>query len=222
MRLESPTWLVAGLALLLSVEAALGQGTFQNLDFEQAKVPDVPANQGGADVLSTDGVPGWTTYIGGREVTTILHNDLNLGAPGIAILGPSWSGAGILQGRYSVALQAAFPSLSVFPSIAQIGTLPADALSIRFYSHPYNTLPNLKFAGQQISVVILGGTSSTYYTWGGDISAFAGQTGELRFLGDISLDNILFSNLPVPEPGVFALSALGALLVGWRVLGWRR
>jgi hypothetical protein len=221
MRLQSPTWLIGGLALLLSAEATLGQGTFQNLDFEQAKVPDVPANQGGADVLSTDGVPGWTTFVGGSQTTTILHNDLNLGAPGLAILGPSWSGAGILHGRYSVALQVSFDR-SVFPAIAQTGTVPSDARSVRFYSHPYITLPVVDFGGQQIPVAILGGSSSTYYIWGGDISAFAGQTGELLFTGDFSLDNIFFSNLPVPEPHVFGVSALGALLLGWRSLRRRR
>jgi hypothetical protein len=107
------------------------------------------------------------------------------------------------------------------PAIAQVGTVPSNAQSIRFYAHSYITLPVMDFGGQQIPLTVLGGSSSTYYIWGGNISSFAGQTGELRFLGDFSLDNISFSNLPTPEPGVFGLSALGALLLGWRALGRR-
>jgi hypothetical protein len=38
----------------------------------------------------------------------------------------------------------------------------------------------------------------------------------------VFLDSIQFSNLPVPEPGILGLSALGALLLGWRILGRRR
>jgi hypothetical protein len=77
------------------------------------------------------------------------------------------------------------------------------------------------FAGQQIPVIMLGSTS-TATILGGDIASFAGQTGELRFQGGGELDNIQFSNSPVPEPGVFGLTALGALLLGWRSLRRRR
>ncbi len=74
------------------------------------------------------------------------------------------------------------------------------------------------FAGQTIPLATLGSTS-TYTIFGGDISSFANQTGELRFQGGGLLDAIRFSDLPVPEPGVGALFGLGALLIGWR--GWR-
>ena len=48
----------------------------------------------------------------------------------------------------------------------------------------------------------------------GDISMFAGQTGELRFAGAGLFDDIQFSNQPIPEPGTFCLFGLGALLLG--------
>jgi hypothetical protein len=71
---------------------------------------------------------------------------------------------------------------------------------------------------------------SNYVEYGADISAFAGLTGELRFTeqpitrndATVTLDQITFSNLPVPEPSVFGLSALGALLLNWRVLRRQR
>jgi hypothetical protein len=90
--------------------------------------------------------------------------------------------------------------------------------SVRFYG---NGEYAVTFAGHPIALATLGSTA-TYMIFAGDISAFAGQTGELRFLGGGELDNIVFSNLPVPEPGVFGLSALGSLLIGWRIQGRRR
>jgi hypothetical protein len=85
--------------------------------------------------------------------------------------------------------------------------------------------------GQQLSLTALG-SGANYTLYGAAIPALAGQTAELDFtvLAQnphvinyyVFLDAIQFSNLPVPEPGVFGLSALGALLLGWRVLGRRR
>jgi hypothetical protein len=77
------------------------------------------------------------------------------------------------------------------------------------------------FAGQPIPLVALGSTS-IYTIFGGDISIFANQAGELLFQGGGLLDAIQFSNLPIPEPSVFGLSTLGALLLGWRSLMRRR
>ena len=34
----------------------------------------------------------------------------------------------------------------------------------------------------------------------------------------VFLDDIQFSDQSIPEPGVFGLSALGTLLLGWRVV----
>jgi hypothetical protein len=81
------------------------------------------------------------------------------------------------------------------------------------------------FNGQNLSFQAIG-AGANYTVYGADVSAYAGQTGELRFTAPVQntalLDNIQFSNLPVPEPGVFALSAFGALFLGWRTLGRRR
>lgn len=58
---------------------------------------------------------------------------------------------------------------------------------------------------------------------GGDISAIAGQTGQMLFIalpgtvfnaGYGLLDNIQFSAQAIPEPGVYGLFAFGALLLG--------
>ena len=81
------------------------------------------------------------------------------------------------------------------------------------------------FAGQLLSLFELG-SGPSYQIVGADVSAFAGQTGELKFLmprfgpvGNMSasyLDNIQFSNQPIPEPSAFYLIGLGALISCYR------
>jgi len=71
----------------------------------------------------------------------------------------------------------------------------------------------LSFAGQQIPLFALG-TGPNYTILGGDISAFAGQTGQLQFIGNALLDNIFFSPTQIPEPNTLAFAALGAALFG--------
>jgi hypothetical protein len=77
------------------------------------------------------------------------------------------------------------------------------------------------FAGQPIPLVALGSTS-TYTIFGGDISTFANQTGELLLQGGGLLDAIQFSSQRTPEPSIFGLFTLGALLVGWCALRRRQ
>ena len=232
MRLRAPARLVGCLALLLSAAGALAQGTFQNLGFEAANLPPIPAGQYGGFVSSLDGIPGWTGFLGTNQVTQVLHNAVTLGNASIDILGPYWSFGGIIEGQYTVVIQ---PGLDPFgsgqwvsASISQVGLVPADARSIRLKADGYSF--SVSFAGQDLSLIPMG-TGANYTLYGADISSFAGQVGTLRLTGLTTLsqpsttdsfDSIQFSNLRVPEPGVFGLSALGALLLGWRVLRRRR
>ena len=93
----------------LSCAPASAQGTFQNLDFEQANVPVVPSGQFGSDVLSTDGVPGWTTYMGGAQVNTVLHNNVTLSGTGDiygSVLGLTVNMTGTSAIHYDLALDS--------------------------------------------------------------------------------------------------------------------
>ena len=67
-----------------------GQGTFQNLDFEQATVPVVAAGQGGDPVAVSNGVPGWAVYLGGIPQSSMFHNDISIGAAEVAIFANSF------------------------------------------------------------------------------------------------------------------------------------
>jgi hypothetical protein len=214
--------LLTGLGALLAAGGAAGQGTFQNLDFEQANVPDVPAGQVGSNVSVIDGVPGWTVYLGGIQQSSMFHNNMSLGAAEVAIDGPQWHSSQILEGSYTVSLQHSTAGPATMPAIGQTGQIPQTAESLAFYGgRSVAGAYIVSFAGQTIPVVTIE-TTPAYIVFGGDISRFAGQTGELLFQGNGELDNILFLDQPIPEPGVFGLSALGALLLCWRVLARRR
>ncbi len=51
---------------------------------------------------------------------------------------------------------------------------------------------------------------------------FAGQTGELRFLGTGLFDGVQFSTVPIPEPGAEVLLRSGVLGCGWWLRQRRR
>ena len=75
------------------------------------------------------------------------------------------------------------------------------------------------FNGQPLSFNTISNAAS-YAVYGADVTAYAGQTGQLlftlpAFAGSSTLDNIQFSTNPVPEPGAVALAALGAGLLGF-------
>jgi hypothetical protein len=197
------------IAAILAAASQLldGQGTFQNLDFEQAVVPIVPAGQGGDPVAVSSGVPGWTVYLGGIPQSSMFHNDISLGAAEVAIYGPQWFPSLILEGSYTVSLQPSTAGPPTSAAIGQTGQIPAGTQSIRFYGTGGYTVT---FAGQQIPISAIG-NGPNYTIFAGDIFSFAGQTGELRIQGGGLLDNILFSNQQAPEPTVVGLLALGAV-----------
>ena len=107
-------------------------------------------------------------------------------------------------------------------SVGQTGQIPLSALSLLFYLS-FDSNLQVTFGGQLISLIKTGSTP-TYDIWGGDVSAYAGQTGQLLFtalpnIGYGLLDNIQFSSSAIPEPSTLALGALGAFLLGFR--RWR-
>jgi hypothetical protein len=73
-------------------------------------------------------------------------------------------------------------------------------------------------------------SATSYILYGGDISRFAGQSGELiistemgpaHLADNLLLDSITFSPQAIPEPNVLALFATGLSLLGWRYLSRR-
>jgi len=226
MRAQAPAWLVGGFALLVSASGSLGQGTFQNLDFESANLSPVPGGQYGGFVPITNALPGWSGYIGANQVTTVLQNAEASGNASIDILGPNWRFGGIIEGQYTVVLQ---PGLDPFgsdqnvgASISQSGVVPASAQSLQFKAQTGSF--SVSLGGQNLSLIPLG-TGANYTLYGANISpSFAGQF-ETLVIATLAapsttdyFDSIGFSSWSVPEPSALGLSAFGALLLGWRVL----
>jgi hypothetical protein len=112
-------------------------------------------------------------------------------------------------------------------SIRQTGLVPASAQSILFKAqHDTSGALSVSVAGIDIPFLALS-NGANYTVYGGNISAFAGQTALLefsvsRFPGfDYSnwlIDSIQFSAQQIPEPNILTLFALGTVLLAWRFL----
>lgn len=212
-----------------------GQGTFENLDFESASL--VPA--GGLNVQFAPAFPGWTGTVGGGQQSLALYNTIYLDTSGISIIDNSYSSGGlipggVIQGSYTAILQAGYGSgVPADTSLSQTGLVPLGVHSLQFEAlqavdGASAVIPfGVTLGGQTLSLVPLG-SGANYTLYGADVSSWAGQTAQLSFtvfaerphLNNqyLYLDAIQFSDQAVPEPSVIGLSALGALLLGWRAL----
>src|SRR5262249_13167976 len=128
-----------------------------------------------------------------------------------------------LQGNYSVLLLGgeAVGNNTNGASIGQSGQIPNAARSITYWGGSRNSL-QITFAGHLLAFSVISNVNS-YTVFGADISAYAGQTGELLFhappqTGGGMIDVIQFSSQPIPEPGFLGLWGLAALLASGRVL----
>jgi hypothetical protein len=223
----------AVLCLLAAVLNSQAQG-FVNLDFEAADIFGYsPASFG---IPTTNALPGWIAYEGNVSGGTtnndsqIWYDGQSIGAQMISINDTNrGSGFTPLQGQFTVSLNGIIPNTSppfdYFTAIGQIGEIPVGTQSLTFFAGVNVTAFDFQvtFAGQDIPMTQIG-SAANYAIYGGDVSVFGGQTGELLFTalpqhGGL-LDNIQFSTSPIPEPTVFSLFALGGLLIGCRQ--WRK
>jgi hypothetical protein len=217
------------LILLVAVQSGHSQD-FVNLDFENPILPLSPIyNQ----VSAGNAIPGWTAYFDGNSASTIGYDSVSLGGEYIFLYdanAPSTSPLDIsllpIQGSYSVLLQGPSPGLETSVAIGQTGTIPSTAQSLTFFGNLAGNLQGgalqVTFNGLPVDYQVTESTAN-YNIYAADISAYAGQTGQLLFMTPVQtfalLDNIQFSPSPVPEPGKLALGAIGALLLGYR--RWR-
>jgi hypothetical protein len=227
--------------LMLKPFTGLTQGTFQNLNFESADVPSSPLVLGFNYVPIGSALPGWTGYLGSDQQTQVLYNSPLNSTASIILIGPTWNGSdvglfngvGIIDGNYSVDLQTGASLSNILvsenASIAQNGTVPATAQSLLFEACETTPL-SVSFNGNLLSPVALSSGVSpdgvNYSVYAANISARAGQTGELEFTADFNgsynfvvLDDISFSPNSVPEPSTWALMLLAGAAFGVR--RWR-
>lgn len=208
----------SGLLLLCALGAA-GQGTFQNLGFENTTLtvfvrnPFIPSYATNATIPGWDWTPHFNAGYGDPN-TTVSFNDMALDAPEVTLHGRG-SFRPALSGSYSILLQGGtqysppqFGGAAVF----QTGQIPITAQSLIYLG---DIRFQVSFNGQPLLQVALD-SRPTYTIWGIDISPYAGQSGELRFavpwLGSGMLDGIRFSSNPIPEPSVLSLGIIGLVL----------
>jgi hypothetical protein len=233
-------FLIAAL-LLFKTSAGFSQGSFQDLDFESATVP---ASSGyepyGTFVPIASALPGWTAFVGNQQVSQVGYNSPTSGTATISLIGPNWDtadvdqyGAGIIDGNYTVDLEGgANPSniaLTESVSIEQYGAVPSTAESLQFKALTYLPSLSVSFAGSALNLVALssgvGEGGIPYTLYGANISAYAGQAGELEFTSGNGtdytkclLDDITFSsNSVTPEPSTLALGIIGASVIWLRL-----
>jgi len=206
---------------------ACAQGSFQNLGFENPSLPLVPNAAG--FVAAADATPGWTPYVG-TNATALLYNNLYLGTAVVDLIGPEWTNSPIvIDGSYSVVLQAGLGNSPGSPggvaqtevSIRQTGLVPLGTQSIPFKAQAGYLPLSVSLAGQSIPIFAMG-TGPNYTLYGGDISAFGGQTAELRFTAlppndNWTIDSIEFSSQAIPEPAFLGLFGVGAAALCWRL-----
>jgi hypothetical protein len=229
------TYLIA-ILLFLKPFTGLSQGTFQNFNFESANVPASSVELYPNYVPIGSALPDWTGYLGANQQTQVGYNAPANSTASITLIGPTWNstdvglyyGVGIIDGNYSVDLQTgAQPTgddaITENASIARNGTVPSSAESLQFDA--FETTPlSVYFNGNAlIPVVLSSGVSADgvpYNLYGANISAWAGQTGQLEFTADFNgsynfvvLDDIMFSPSDVPEPTTLALIFLGGAIL---------
>jgi hypothetical protein len=189
-----------------------GQGTFENLNFEQA----MPAQFSGP-VSAAQAIPDWTAEIAGAPQTDIYQNGFSTGAPEISLMTENTQQPP-LDGSYSVMLTAN-PQASV--SISQTGMIAPGTQSLLFDAYTYQQEGNLAvMIGSQTVPLALVAIEPNYSVYGANISAWAGQYEQLTFtaqqpmtsLNIWEIDDISFSPGAVPEPSALALTGIGGLL----------
>ncbi len=230
MRSQSSAKLVVGLTLLLSAAGATAQGTFQNLGFESGTLVSVPGQPGFYQFA--DAFPGWTGYVAGIQEFLISYDNIPMSTAGFSILDRGYLGPiGVIDGNLTAFLMSGVAGVGeqADTTLAQTGLVPVGSQTLLFkayFTAPLNYI-DVTLGGQPLSLIpVQAGANYTLY--GADVHAWAGQTAELAFTAlyphphtgqiPLYLDSIEFSNQSVPEPRVCGLSAIGALLLGWRAL----
>ena len=207
--------------MILCCEIASGQG-FVNLGFENTTLTRVLVNEYSGYYSTNATIPGWDwsphANAGYSDPnTTVAFNDLALAASAVTLEGTNGPYRAI-SGKYSILLQggSSFVSSASYASIGQTGQIPSSALSLIYWGGALQA----SFNGQPLAFYAMS-NDPNFTVWGADISAYAGQTGQLLFTAPWQttalLDNIQFSSSPVPEPSVFSLFICGTFLIFYRV-----
>ena len=128
-------------AALFSAQIAVGQGTFQNLNFESATVPVVPPNQP-VQVLTTDALPSWTVYADIYQQSQMWYNGESAGGALVSIIDLHTFALSndVIGGSFTVTLDSGTyfingdinQGIVASAAIAQTGTIPNGMKTLLF------------------------------------------------------------------------------------------
>ncbi len=211
--------------LVLSVLGAGAQGTFQNLGFERAVLTSYLVNPGSGFYGTNATLPNWqwspqTTFGIGDPSTNVVFNNVAISSAAVSLHGTGSRYAPLINGNYSLFLQGGEGVYGYTgASIYQTALIPIFSRTLFFLGGPSL---QVSFNGQSLTPFALS-NAATHTYWAADISAYANQSGELRFSVPMNssslLDDIRISQTVIPEPGVLMLAALFMVCaVGF----WRR
>jgi hypothetical protein len=195
---------------------------FVNLGFESAQI--TTGTPMGASIPLTRAFPGWS------GPTFAWYNGISLGGPALSIMDSNGMQYGVtpLQGGYSAYLFGGHipgvPNPFIDTSIWQTGIVPEGTASLRLSAYSWHGF-TVSLGGHPLTMVPLQ-TFSSYTRYGADISAFSGQTLELRITAPyvygttppngLLLDSIVFSSTPIPEPIFGTFIGLALALISLR------
>jgi hypothetical protein len=199
------------LTLLAPSASLLAQGTFQDLDFEAARLIFVSTNGVGRQIPTTDALPGWEAFSGTDQLPTVTY-DQGGAFPSVELM--SSNAAPGVSGNFAVFVSPSTVAGYGPGSISQTALVPANAQSLLFDMTIFGSVGlSVSLGGQQLSYTIISSYPYSHYSlYGANISAFAGKTETLTFSAldtGAVLDDIQFSSQPVPEPFVLPLLLLG-------------
>jgi hypothetical protein len=216
-------WVVS-ILFVVGTAGALAQGTFQDLDFEEANIVPISGPGNGSAVTVANALPGWTVDYGIVQPTQIYYNSPSLGETAVTLEAQGYPGffSGTVDGNFSVLLQGGtFDGVLANASISQTGQIPIGTQSLLFElgDRGQVIVPIVSIGSDVLTLFPVGGGTG-YVTYGADIAAWAGQTEELTFSGPAEntlLDDISFSPNQItvtPEPSPFLLTGIGGLVFG--------
>jgi hypothetical protein len=196
------------------------QGTFQNLDFEQADpIPVAGSPFYPYVVTAASALPSWTVTIGGLAQTQVNNNLPSTGSPEVVLFGPPLPNPNVIDGNYSVWLQGANSAVA---SISQTGLIPTGTETLLFKAVSGNGALGITIGNNNVPFYPIS-NGPNYTLFAANISAWAGKTEQLTFsaeegpfsINNWDIDDISFSpTAVVPEPSPLALTVIGGLLFG--------
>jgi hypothetical protein len=201
-------------------QSSLGNGSFQDLDFESGIALAYPSGQpttAPGEIYAAQALPGWSAYVNGVAQSWIEYNTSTVDVPQIVVVGSTGVQYVFLQGGI-----IRFPTPGVV-SIEQTGSIPVGANSLMFGSAQLalNSVGvSLAINGQSIPLNFVR-NSGSQALFIGDISQFAGKTATISFAsagatGDY-VDNITFSSQVVPESSIVTLIGFGGAVLIWKL-----